>query len=268
MGKKRASISRRLSDYLIDSDFMNEEKIIELVHRLVLNQIGEINNLATNDKSLIINAINELVNDINNIENEYTKVSNLMSTVKSKLVNKLDEKNVIVLPNDSWETIINCINELELYPTKTENIFEFTVKANDTVVLKNDLRGDSVAIDTDWGDGTINNSLTHTYTKAGVYRVITRYSINAVDGSGDSTTRNLLTDVIDINKSINNASNMFYNCKNLTVVVADEWNTSNITNMSYMFNGCENLIAIYMDDCDVSKVTQIKGMFDGTNLFM
>ena len=90
MGKKRASISRRLSDYLIGSDFMNEEKIIELVHRLVLNQIGEINNLATNDKSLIVNAINDLVNDINNIEHDYNMVSNLMSNVKSKLVNKLD----------------------------------------------------------------------------------------------------------------------------------------------------------------------------------
>lgn len=267
MGKKRASISRRLSEYLTDTDLMNEEKIINITNRIILNQIGELNNLYTNDKSLLVNAINELVVDINSLESEYTKVSNLILEVKTKFINKLIEKGVNASINDTWNDILVYINDLELYPTKTENIFEFTVKANDTIVLKNDLRGDSTAIDTDWGDGIVNNALSHTYTKAGTYNVITRYSINDVNGSGDSTTRELLTDVINVNKSINNASNMFYNCVNLTVVVADEWNTSNITDMSYMFNGCENLIAIYMNRCDVSNVTQIKGMFDGTNLY-
>ena len=267
MGKKRTSISRRLSDYLTDSGCMNEEKIKELTHRLVLNQIGEINNLATDDKSLIVNAINELVIDINNLESEYTKISNLILEVKTKFINKLIEKGVDASINDTWNDILVYINDLELYPTKTENIFEFTVKANDTIVLKNDLRGDSTAIDTDWGDGIVNNALSHTYTKAGTYNVITRYSINDVNGSGDSTTRQLLTDVINVNKSINNLANMFYGCMNLTVIVADEWDTSNINIMNYLFKDCENLIAVYMNRCDVSNVTQIKGMFDGTNLY-
>lgn len=267
MGKKRASISRRLSEYLTDTDLMNEEKIINITNRIILNQIGELNNLYTNDKSLLVNAINELVADINNLESEYTKVSNLILEVKTKFINKLIEKGVDASINDTWNDILVYINDLELYPTKTENIFEFTVKANDTIVLKNDLRGDSTAIDTDWGDGIVNNALSHTYTKAGTYNVITRYSINDVNGSGDSTTRQLLTDVINVNKSINNLANMFYGCMNLTVIVADEWDTSNINIMNYLFKDCENLIAVYMNRCDVSNVTQIKGMFDGTNLY-
>ena len=128
MGKKRASISRRLSEYLTDTDLMNEEKIINITNRIILNQIGELNNLYTNDKSLLVNAINELVVDINSLESEYTKVSNLILEVKTKFINKLIEKGVNASINDTWNDILVYINDLELYPTKTENIFEFTVK--------------------------------------------------------------------------------------------------------------------------------------------
>ncbi len=58
-------------------------------------------------------------------------------------------------------------------------------------------------------------------------------------------------------------SYMFYNFVNLTDVVAQIWNTSNVKEMHGMFMGCENLLNIDVSKWDTSNVTSMSSLFGG-----
>ena len=63
--------------------------------------------------------------------------------------------------------------------------------------------------------------------------------------------------------NIQDASNMFYDCKSL-ISLPDiwKWNTSNITNMSHMFYNCHSLISLpNISNWNIINVTNIDYMF-------
>lgn len=57
------------------------------------------------------------------------------------------------------------------------------------------------------------------------------------------------------------ASSMFYGCKNLTTLDLSRFNTSKVTNMSSMFNGCKSLTTLDVSNFDTVNVTDMSYMF-------
>ncbi len=110
-----------------------------------------------------------------------------------------------------------------VYESQKPNIFKFKVTAGQTLTLQNDTRG-AYAMDTDWGDGTKNTSLTHTYSTAGTYTVSTVYSVaTSTIPNGysrptyDENTALSLIEVSQICDKITNINYMFYNCRRLAM---------------------------------------------------
>ena len=140
---------------------------------------------------------------------------------------------------------------------------------------------------TDWGDGTIDNENTHTYTEYGFYTIVTNGFIDLksepvyissvnyirpdiIDGS------HLFYNFDDVNYDrfyfpetsyMTDMSYMFYNCKGLEDTLASEaidlnsFNTSNVTNMNHMFYGCNNICNLEINNWDTRKVTDMSYMF-------
>jgi surface protein len=262
-------ISRKLQDYL-GSAGISEERVIELISIHLLEVIGDLNNLNTNNKDLIVNAINEIV-DANNatiedLNDRIEEVFQLGNDVKQMLVDALIANGIEenLSTGDSFNTLINYIDWFDYY--KGYNIYKFNVTANGKIILQSNLRGDGFTgtVYTDWGDGTINTELSHTYTTAGTYTVVSKYNVTAFVHTTtykyDANTVNCLIDVLNINKSMTDASHLFNGCNNLTVINANDWDTSNITLMDYMFANCTNLITLNNENWNVSNVTSAAHM--------
>lgn len=275
------NLSKNLKE-LISNPGMDEDQVGSLVE----DALGSTNNdiLETEDKTIIgaINELNAKVADTSNVvsKTDYdAKVAELEAdieeafqrgnSVKQMLVDTLLAKGAVgVSTNDSFEVLISYISSMNIKPAVNPadgNVLVFTVTNGVTLELQNDLRGDTsgTAFSTDWGDGTINNSLTHTYDAAGVYRVTSKYNIIASDGTGDSTTINSLTSIIDLNENITNGAYMFKNCVNLTTVAEFDFQACIMTTMAHMFEGCVNLTTVNSKLWDPSEVTDMSYMFAG-----
>ena len=271
------NIKRSLGDYITSESGITEERVIELIRAELLNQVGDLNNLETNAKDLIVNAINEILNSgidnsvIEDLEKDVDELFQLGNDVKQMLVdaliaNGLTKENLST--SNTFESLINYIDWFEYY--KGYNIYEFTIPADYahySIYLKEDLRGDTYSgtVYTDWGDGTIDTNLSHVYGVAGTYQVITKYSVIDLNGIGNSHTKMFFSNVVNINKNITNASNMFRECVGLKVIDANEWDTSNITNMDGMFSSCSNLTTLNNDKWNVSKVSSAVDMYLNCN---
>lgn len=101
-------------------------------------------------------------------------------------------------------------SEPELDITYTYYVFDTSKVSGSTTVKFQDARNkDSTSWDklTDWGDGIIDTSTSHTYDSDGIYTVKTKYSINGDDGAfgcllADSNTKTMLVEVLNINCNI------------------------------------------------------------------
>ena len=144
----------------------------------------------------------------------------------------------------------------------TYNYFVFDTSGGYTVTLKNHRAGDTTEWDglTDWGDGTINSELTHTYTTDGAYIVKTKWMIND-SFSGDTETKQMFIACNNINKNITDVTYLFSDCSYLRSVDMSRFRTKNITDMSYMFRGCSSLESVNMKGWNTSNVTNMKYMF-------
>lgn len=152
---------------------------------------------------------------------------------------------------------------------KSYNYFIFdTSKVSDTttVILQKYRAGDTTTWDgyTDWGDGAIDTSTSHTYAENGIYTVKTKYMINNSNYPGNDKTRKMFTECININQNIKTCMYLFSDCINLTYVNTKDFNTNNITGSMYrMFYFCESLTSLNLSNFDTSNVTGMKEMFYG-----
>lgn len=276
MRKKINDISKQISDFVNNIEVVTKERVLELINSEFLSQLGNLEDLDTTSKDCIVNAINELLesrsSNLDDLVDRIEDIEIVINNVKQVLIDALIQNGIRenITIDDSWETIINYITWFNYYNYKDVNVYVFNVNANDTIVLQNDLRGDTFSgtVYTDWGDGTIDTNLSHTYTSAGTFTVKSKYSIVTTQSGSDANTRSRLIDIIDINKNITNAVSMFYKCSSLQIVDGTIWDTSNITNMKNMFSKCTSLTAVYMDTWDVSNIDSISNMFDGcTSLY-
>jgi surface protein len=146
---------------------------------------------------------------------------------------------------------------------------EITGDAPVTITLANYRAGDETKWDglTDWGDGTIDNKLAHTYNTKGVYTVKTKWMINnRIDSKtyfADSNTIKTFVACNNVNRRITDVTYLFYYCTSLKSVDMSNFRTKNITNMEAMFYNCIALEELNMSGWDTSKVTSMREMFSG-----
>ena len=162
--------------------------------------------------------------------------------------------------------------------------YNYFVFDSHTVELDASRNGDITSWhgETDWGDGIVDNLLTHTYTSGGPHTVKTKWAIS--DSSKlslikcENINKNMTNakslfrdckrlesvDLTNLNQDITDLSYMFYGCKKLTNVY--NINTSNITDMSYMFYECDSLDGSQFTGWDVSKVEKMSYMFKGATI--
>jgi surface protein len=183
------------------------------------------------------------------------------------------------------DIIFSNITEGGIY--NSYNIFYSNYEDNKTVSLTKKSCNTNYNLITDWGDGTIDNKNTHTYTDFGWYTIVTNGFIEQKSGYSCVIKVNYLRpDIVDGSclfynfKNINydqfyfpetsymtDMSYMFYNCEGLKDKTVEEmidlnsFDTSNVTNMSHMFDGCSNICDLEINNWDTSKVTDMSYMF-------
>ena len=150
------------------------------------------------------------------------------------------------------------------------NIYKFDTSKTSgdlTVTLINNRRGDTTEWDgvTDWGDGTTDTSLTHTYATDGVYLVKTKHDMDN-SSTYKNNTRFKLIDCTHINKNMTDVSDFFNYCSNVSEFTnSSNWVTSNFIDMHSMFFKCRGLTALNTSGWDTSNVTDVNNMFNGDN---
>ena len=109
-----------------------------------------------------------------------------------------------------------------------------------------------------WLDGTTIKYYAQGYTDS-----TTRIPLNANSSSMFKDCKNLTS--IDVNgfdtSKVTQMYYMFEDCWNLTSLDVSGFNTSKVTNMAYMFAWCMNLTSLDVSGFDTSKVTSMLGMF-------
>lgn len=271
--EKINNIAKNLKEVIGDDIGISEQEVIDIINNILLNQVvGNNSNLNTNAKDLIVNAINELVTKSNNLENSVNEAFQLGNDVKEMLVETLIAKGII--DASTSDTFTTLISYLDLFSSKKDfNVYEFTIpewviEQNVAVNLERNLRGDTFSgtVLTDWGDGTIDSTASHVYRSAGVYRVKTKYYAMPSQALHESKLSSVITNVFNINKNMKNASRLFFECTELTVIDASDWDTSNIENMDKMFGNCYKLREIDTSNWDVHNVRSAAHMFSACQL--
>ena len=68
---------------------------------------------------------------------------------------------------------------------------------------------------------------------------------------------------IRFNKSLSNCNVMFYGLSNITTIIFNNFDFSQVTSVKGIFYGCSNLISLYFSKSNISSITDISYMFHG-----
>ena len=68
-------------------------------------------------------------------------------------------------------------------------------------------------------------------------------------------------DYLAITSDVTDMSRMFKECKALTYINTEGWDTSNVTDMHLMFSDCSSLTSLDLSNFNTSNVTSMNGMF-------
>ncbi len=160
-----------------------------------------------------------------------------------------------IMLGSSSEIVRVYLGTAIVYENSQPNKFVFNVSANQTIVLQNDTRGAKVTT-VDWGDGTKNSSLSHTYTTAGYYTVTTTYSVVA-------STATVEKFFYDFGHSGENRLVPAYDENTARSLVEVIQVCGDITKLDYMFYQCTQLAMnkINLDNIDPSKYNSAVEMF-------
>ena len=65
------------------------------------------------------------------------------------------------------------------------------------------------------------------------------------------------------NKPLNSINNLFYNCKDITEVIFNSFDTSLLTHMDGLFENCDSLTSIDVSNLKTMNVNSMEEMFRG-----
>ena len=156
-------------------------------------------------------------------------------------------------------------------------------EANRTVTLPLVNDGNSINFTVDWGDGSVNDTITawddtgagtskvHIYDDHGTYVIVMRGTISGFkfDNGGDKLK---LKKILNWGNFIISMDDAFYGCTHLAITATDAPDLSDITTASdglqRCFQGCAALTSIgSVADWNMSPVQNISHMFEGCTLF-
>ena len=135
--------------------------------------------------------------------------------------------------------------------------YEFLQSDTCVFVLKTKADNTTVAFDyvgywngkclVSWGDKTSSeNTLTHTYEKAGTYTVKIKASITFISRNSETSHKNFLTKILQLRNGYANTTNGWREITSLEFA-----NVSNsILNGGFVFYGCNKLTTVICNNCD------------------
>lgn len=180
-----------------------------------------------------------------------------------------------IMLGSSTEIVRVYLGTTIVYESQKPHIFVFEVDAGDQIVLQNDTRGLYPAA-TNWGDGTIDNNLSHTYTTAGRYNVTTVYSLATSYGTGAIPNSLIDPEIVDLDSNSIEAMRTVealqptYHRNTVRSLVAVTQISPNINNINYMFYDCVYLRIsdINISGLDLSKFNEAVAVFYGCTSYL
>ena len=229
--------------------------------------------------------------DLKDINEKIDEAKQFGNDAKQLLVDALVAKGIPISTNGTDNTFENLVSQITAYTsfTNRQSTYNVIVTEGQTLTLQNETRGcynfsitDPQYIKTNWGDGTIDNSLTHTYATAGTYTLATPYSFAYKNSVCDAATMNSLVKVGTLRSPMTSMRNAFNGATNLNTKpvcgsgVKDMSNAyrdctampgpavcgANVTNMAYAYSNCYSITNAPV--CG-AKVTNMRGAYYNCN---
>ena len=149
--------------------------------------------------------------------------------------------------------------------TYEDNKTVFDVKITDNNLVYS-LVGNVGDNKTNWGDGTEDMNVSHEYSKAGTYTIITENILTFAQGTVvDSAISSPIVKFRALNKSLTNGSHLFDGWSNLLKV---NKLTNTFNSYDYMFNNCRRLTNVDLSGCTLNQtVASMAYMFNNCQRF-
>lgn len=235
--KYQGDISTDLGDTVKITDRKGQTLTAPLLQKTINYNGGLTDNIKTEGKKKVDVASSYYANgryslDFDKYNYKFGEYDNNFSNINIKFngidlqINSLDSR-VAKLEKGSGGTTAESIYIVDTtLLDSTDKTFALKSKSGTTII-------------TDWGDGTTNNSLTHTYAQEGTYTIKTNspYTPNTSSAYGN-VWRACLIEIVKLNEVIENCTSSFYNFKNLKKV----GDILGVTIANSMFKQCTSLV--------------------------
>ena len=187
--------------------------------------------------------------------NCYGECTNIQYIDNELYMNEYGELTAIYAIPEEWGGILNCSTNQTAFYINSDLLTEYTITLNSS---------DGVYT-TEWGDGTTDKRVSHTYSKSGSFRIVTNNS--ETFGTGNKIPDNFrtaITRVLHLDETITNGSHLFEGCTNLLEIkpLTNTFNT-----VDYMFNNCNNLLDVDMRNVSFGNYTSATYMCNGCSKF-
>ena len=193
-------------------------------------------------------------NDVNTT-NCYGECTNIKFIDDELYMNEYGELTAIYSIPEEWGGILNCSVDQTAFYINSDLLTEYTITLN----------GRDGVYTTEWGDGTTDKRVSHTYSKSGSFRIVTNNS--ETFGTGNQIPDNFRTAIIRVlhlDETITNGNHLFDGCANLLEIkpLTNTFNT-----VDYMFNNCSNLLDVDMSNVNFGNYTSATYMCNGCSKF-
>ncbi len=187
--------------------------------------------------------------------NCYGECTNIQYIDNELYMNEYGELTAIYAIPEEWGGILNCSADQTAFYVNSDLLTEYTITLN----------GSDGVYTTEWGDGTTDKRVSHTYSKSGSFRIVT--SNAETFGTGNQIPDNFrtaITRVLHLDETITNGSHLFDGCINLLEIkpLVNTFNT-----VDYMFNNCNNLLDVDMRNVSFGNYTSATYMCNGCAKF-
>ena len=236
--KYQGDISTDLGDTVKITDRKGQTLTAPLLQKTINYNGGLTDNIKTEGKKKVDVASSYYANgryslDFDKYNYKFGEYDNNFSNINIKFngidlqINSLDNRVAKLEKGSGGATLDESIYIIDTtLLDSTDKTFALKSKYGTTII-------------TDWGDGTTNNSLTHTYAQEGTYTIKTNspYTPNTSSTYGN-VWRACLIEIVKLNEVIENCTSSFYNFKNLKKV----GDILGVTIANSMFKQCTSLV--------------------------
>lgn len=247
-----------LSELFMDNPNMTHDIVIPShVHSVEKMYYNCINLTYVNSNWSNIYDLNIDTNPNNDVitTNCYGECTNIRYIDDELYMNEYGELTAIYNIPEEWGGVLNYSTDQTVFYVNSDLLTEHTITLNGT---------DGIYT-TEWGDGTRDKRVTHTYEKSGSFRITTNNS--ETFGTGNQIPDNFrtaITRILHLDEGITNGSHLFDGCINLLEMkpLANTFNT-----VDYMFNNCNNLLDVDMSNVSFGNYTNATYMCNGCAKF-